>query len=60
MLRRRLARKNKTSEGVETMQDRSKVHDNLCCGENMREYLRSTSIHGLKYIGNNNLTLFER
>lgn len=34
--------------------------EDVCCGENMQEYLKSTSLHGMKYIANRNITLFER
>lgn len=30
------------------------------CAENARDYLQNTSLHGLKYIGTTNITLFER
>lgn len=35
-------------------------HTKVICTENMQDYLRNTSLHGLKYIGNENSTLFER
>lgn len=34
--------------------------EDVCCGENIHEYLNSTSLHGMKYIANRNTTLFER
>lgn len=37
-----------------------KASEDVCCGENMREYMKSTSLHGMKYISNSNITLFER
>lgn len=30
------------------------------CGENIRQYLLSTSLHGLKYVGSIYITYFER
>lgn len=48
-----------------TVKDHTKRSDwiktaKICCVENMQDYLKSTSLHGLKYIGNDDLTLFER
>lgn len=30
------------------------------CRENLRQYLVNTTLHGLKYVGDNTITLFER
>lgn len=32
----------------------------IFCGENVREYLDHSSLHGMKYIADNNITFFER
>lgn len=31
-----------------------------CCGKSMREYLDNSTLHGLKYIGYTQITIFER
>lgn len=60
MFRSHLTKTNKSVPEKRNQNSWETTPNCVCCGENMTEYLRSSSLHGLKYVGNNNLTLFER
>lgn len=45
---------------VNKINPEKKISEETACGENVRQYLLATSLHGLKYIGLKNITFFER
>lgn len=34
--------------------------ENVTCGENMHQYLLNSTLHGLRYVGETHISLFER
>lgn len=50
--RRRVSRLPRIGSSTTTCKD--------TCQENLRQYLLHTTLHGLKYVGDNTITFFER
>lgn len=38
----------------------NKITCNVTCRENFRQYLFNTTLHGLKYVGDNTISIIER
>ncbi|KAG4079926.1 hypothetical protein HA402_006238 [Bradysia odoriphaga] len=49
----------KNTQRLDSLQRDSKTCETTC-NESFRQYLRNTTLHGLKYVGDSTITLFER
>lgn len=46
--------------GAKLTQIDKAVPKSVPCSENFNEYLQNTTLHGLKYVGDRSLSMFER
>lgn len=49
---------NHTADSNKDKSSKSKMQ--TACEENLRQYLMNSTLHGLRYVGTANITLFER
>lgn len=47
---------NSHQKGQEDVED----EETVTCGENMHQYLLNSTLHGLRYVGENQISKFER
>lgn len=49
----------KNTQPIESIDSGLKIYKTTC-HESFRQYLKNTTLHGLKYVGDDTITLFER